>query len=140
MKRTISHKISIGRLAELSKLSTATLRYYEKLGLIQSQSRLSRGTRQFAPGARKTLKAIGLFQEMGFTLREVLDLQRLPQSHPAHQQRFRRLLMKKSLEQEQILKEAAKRKRALSKSLKACKPNADICHCDLGLLLGLKGN
>lgn len=139
MKRLLHSNISITRLARLSRLSPATLRYYEKIGLIQSVSRQERGTRHFPERVLKTLKAIGLFQAMGFTLREVLDLQQMPQNHAAHQQRFRRVLANKLREQEIMVKEAVKRERSLRRSIKACTPQSNFCACDLGMLLGSSG-
>ena len=133
MKTLLPSKIPIGRLASSEGISTATLRYYEKLGLIQSQSRTSRGTRYFPAQARSILKAISRLQKMGFTLREVLDLQRLPSSHAAHQQRFRRVLAGK-LQQHEARTQGCPAKKALPEQGAQA-----LCAAGFGLWLRFRG-
>lgn len=63
----------IGALADKLGVSTDTIRFYEKRGLIQSERRAN-GYRDFAPATVQLLEMIRLAQRLGFTLREISDL------------------------------------------------------------------
>ena len=130
------HNVSISSLAKSNNVSTATLRYYEKLGLIQSEHRSPHGTRYFPARASATLRAILRFQRMGFTLREMLSLLKLPMSHTAHRARFSSLIKQKLAEVKVELAEAKKKKTVLTRALHLSAARGSSCTCDLGSLLG----
>jgi DNA-binding transcriptional MerR regulator len=65
--------VRIGQVAQELGVSTDTIRFYEKRGLINSDRRPN-GYRDFAPGTVQFLKMIRLAQQLGFTLREISDL------------------------------------------------------------------
>lgn len=60
----------IGDLAKSLNISTDTIRFYEKRGLIASQRRAN-GYRDYAPDEVARLKLIRLAQGLGFTLAEI---------------------------------------------------------------------
>lgn len=62
--------MKIGELALASNLSTATLRYYEKRGLIRS-SRAANGYRDYDQSILVTLQLIEQAKALGFTLNEI---------------------------------------------------------------------
>lgn len=65
--------MKIGALAKASGLSTDTLRFYEKAGLIASR-RLPNGYRVFPPETLETLRLVQLGQGLGFTLKDMAAL------------------------------------------------------------------
>jgi DNA-binding transcriptional MerR regulator len=133
---TIANQLtSIGRLARSSKLSTATLRYYEKLGLINSLPRGARGARHFSSEARSVLEAISRFQDMGFTLREVLKLQQLPVRHLSHKKRFKSMLKHKLTEVEKSLELERFKKQSILKALRHCASSSKKCACEVNPLI-----
>lgn len=65
--------LSIGELATRSGLSTATIRYYEEVGLLPRPARAS-GRRIYDEATIDRLKVIAFAKEAGFTLREIRQL------------------------------------------------------------------
>jgi DNA-binding transcriptional MerR regulator len=70
----MAEAVQIGRAAELAGVSVDTLRFYQKLGLIQSKSRTAGGYRLFTGEQIHDLKFVRHAQELGFSLSEVKDL------------------------------------------------------------------
>lgn len=64
----------IGQLARLSRTSTATLRYYERRGLLRRPARTKSGYRSYTPEALAQLRLIRWAKGLGFTLREVQEI------------------------------------------------------------------
>ncbi len=73
--------MKIGQLAKTCGVSSDTIRFYEKLGLLPRSSRQSNGYRSFDLGSVGRLKFIRSAQALGFSLSEVaLILPRVDQS------------------------------------------------------------
>lgn len=66
---------TIGQLAKLAELSTVTIRYYEKAGLINKADRLDNGYRSYHCETLKQLRFIKNAQLIGFSLAEIKELQ-----------------------------------------------------------------
>lgn len=68
-------KLTIGRLADAAGVSIATVRYYQRRGLMPLPRRPSGGGfREYGDDDLTRLLLIRRAQELGFTLAEVLDL------------------------------------------------------------------
>jgi MerR family transcriptional regulator, copper efflux regulator len=70
-------EMNIGRLAALAGVATATVRYYERCGLLGVPPRTHSGYRRYDASAVHRLHFIKHAQELGFSLgeiRELLDL------------------------------------------------------------------
>ena len=65
--------MKIGDVAQRLGIPASTIRYYEKVGLIEPQNRVS-GRRQFNQRALFTLRFIQLAQAAGFTVAEMQTL------------------------------------------------------------------
>ena len=61
----------IGEVAHRAKVRTDTLRYYERLGLLEPETRSPAGYRLYAPEAVDRLSFIKKAQAMGLTLHEI---------------------------------------------------------------------
>lgn len=74
----------IHELAKQSGLSKDTLRFYEKLGLLESHQlqRKSNNYREYSQAALQRLLVIGDLKEFGFTLTEIGDIVRLYETDP----------------------------------------------------------
>ncbi|MGB3244264.1 MAG: MerR family transcriptional regulator [Sulfitobacter sp.] len=68
----------IGELAEATNVTTDTLRFYEKRGLIRSQRRAN-GYRDFDETTVQLVNLIRLGKSLGFNLREMTELSGLSQ-------------------------------------------------------------
>jgi len=68
-------KLTIGRLASAAGVSIATVRYYQRRGLLSQPRRPANGGfREYGEDDLTRLLLIRRAQELGFTLAEVLDL------------------------------------------------------------------
>lgn len=66
--------LTIGQLAKRSGVSVETVRYYEREALIAKPQRSAAGYRQYAPEVVRRLRFIQRAKELGFTLKEILEL------------------------------------------------------------------
>ncbi len=62
--------LTIGELSRRTGLATSALRYYDRLGLLAPAGRAN-GRRYYSPGSSERIALIRLFQDAGFTLREI---------------------------------------------------------------------
>ncbi len=65
---------TIGKVAALAEVSTDTLRYYEKEGLITPASKTAVGYRLYNDDALRRIRFIKHAQRCGFTLSDILEL------------------------------------------------------------------
>lgn len=65
--------MKIGTVADRLNIPASTIRYYEKIGLIEPQPRVS-GRRDFDHHALQTLQFVQLAQAAGFTIDEIKSL------------------------------------------------------------------
>ncbi|WP_321397693.1 heavy metal-responsive transcriptional regulator [Emcibacter sp.] len=66
--------MTIGKLAKATGVSTETIRYYERCGLLPPPDRLPSGYRVYRPESRNRLSFIKQAQNLGFTLQEIEEL------------------------------------------------------------------
>lgn len=66
--------LQIGEVKAQSGVPVKTIRYYEALGLIQSEKRTSGGFRLFAPDTLIRLAFIKRSQTLGLSLQEISDI------------------------------------------------------------------
>ncbi|MBB6094959.1 MerR family copper efflux transcriptional regulator [Povalibacter uvarum] len=77
------HGLSIGRLAKLANVSTDTIRFYEKAGLLAPPVRRPSGFREYSLIDLKRLKFIRCGRFLGFSLEEIGELLMLKGGLPA---------------------------------------------------------
>jgi len=61
----------IGELAKKTKVSTQTIRFYERAGLLSKPSRRTNGYRDYSPKAVGEIAFVKECQNAGFTLKEI---------------------------------------------------------------------
>ncbi len=66
----------IGRLAEVTGVTTDTIRYYERLGLLPKPTRTPAGYRQYPEGVVNRLSLVRNAQRFGFSLTEIASFLR----------------------------------------------------------------
>ena len=64
----------IGELARLTGVRPATLRYYERRGLLSRPARTNAGYRRYTPECVAQLRLIRWAKGLGFTLREIREM------------------------------------------------------------------
>lgn len=67
-------KLTIGKVAEACDVKIDTLRYYERVGLIEPERRTSSGYRLYHPESIRRVKFIKKTQALGFSLDEIRTL------------------------------------------------------------------
>ena len=70
----------IGQLAETTGVSTDTIRYYEKIGLLPAPQRSGSGYREYPSGAGNRLRVIRNAVQLGFPLTEIAKVLRVRDS------------------------------------------------------------
>lgn len=65
---------SIGQLARSARVKIATVRFYERQGLLPASGRSAAGYREYSPEDLTRLVFIRRAKELGFTLAEIRDL------------------------------------------------------------------
>ena len=66
-------RLAIGELARRAGTAPSALRYYERIGLLPHAERVG-GKRQYPPASAERLALIRLYQDAGFTLKEIRQL------------------------------------------------------------------
>ena len=65
---------TIGRLAKAAGVNVETIRYYQRIGLIEEPAKPSQGFRKYPHEALEHIKFIKRAQKLGFSLQEITDL------------------------------------------------------------------
>lgn len=63
----------IGQLAREAGVSVDTVRFYERRGVLPTADRRPSGYREFDPSAVDRIRSAKAFQDLGFTLDEIID-------------------------------------------------------------------
>lgn len=75
--------MKIGELASLAGVPVATIRYYERRGILAEPPRSDSGYRSYGSETAERLRFIKRAQELGFTLEEIKELLALRVEDPA---------------------------------------------------------
>ena len=70
-------EMTIGRLAQTAGVNVETIRYYQRLGLLEVPSRPPGGLRRYSEAVVSRVRFIKRAQELGFSLAEIRRLMRL---------------------------------------------------------------
>ena len=111
---------SRGTLAGHSGVNSETIRYYEKEGLIEHQSRVS-GRRKFNDQAIVTLQFVQLAQAAGFTITETKSLLENHRQDPSRTGLWRPLVEQKQARIQQQIKDLQQMDRILDQ--------LNLCEC-----------
>ncbi len=135
----MSRPIRIGELAGRAGVSVATLRFYERRGLLPPPARnLDNNYRTYFDDAIELVAAIKRAQEMGFTLKEIKALVELRRARSPHPE-LTRLAERKLVEVEEELKRVTRARATLRKLLAECPRHGDKAIGECGLFRHLIG-
>lgn len=112
--------LTIGKVAEMSGLTTDAIRYYEKEGLVSPQQKSNAGYRLYDAGAVRRLNFIKQAQGCGFTLAEILDLLTLQTLDSSCCSDVRKLAVKKKLQVETKIRDMKAMSAMLDKLIMGC--------------------
>jgi MerR family mercuric resistance operon transcriptional regulator len=112
--------MKIGEVAALAGVPVATVRYYERRGLIADAERTPSGYRQYDAGAARRLRFIKHAQALGFSLEEIEQMLALRSGDPAACARVEAVTREKVLVVRQRLAELQRLERTLQELAGAC--------------------
>ena len=74
-------KLTIGRLAKLVGVNVETIRYYQRIGLINEPAAPLNGFRQYPIKTAENITFIKRAQRLGFSLKEIEELLKIGDGH-----------------------------------------------------------
>lgn len=120
--------LTIGQLAKQSGVNVETIRYYQRINLIEEPLKPIKGYRKYSQDLIKTIKFIKRAQQLGFTLSEINELIILGQNK-CHDVKSL-AIAKRSKIIEQIVDLKAMKKE-LNRLIDACDETENTPHCAL---------
>ncbi|MFN4261606.1 MAG: heavy metal-responsive transcriptional regulator [Gemmataceae bacterium] len=126
----MSKQYTISQLAHAANIPTTTVRYYERVGLVEPEDRSAGNYRLYSEESLRKLKFIRAAQAIGFTLDDVKALLSTPSNTAASCRDVQSLIENRLAEVDQRLKDLRHVQRVLRASLEKCKDTeqADCCH------------
>ena len=122
---------SIGEVAQQLSLSTHTLRYYEKIGLLAPVAKTSSGRREFSSKDILRIQFIKRAQRMHFSLDEIRTLIELDRAVSVEKPQAQKLVQEKLGEIEESLKDLKQLKIDLAQMLNACLSSGETEDCPI---------
>lgn len=110
--------MTIGRLAQMSGVGVETVRYYQRLKLLDEPMRAYGSIRRYGGDTLERIRFIKRAQGLGFTLSEIKALFLLDAKRDRH--RAHRLAQSKIIEIEQRLKDMSAMRSALRQLVSSC--------------------
>lgn len=122
---------TIGQVAEQLGVSSHTLRYYEKIGLLSPINKDAAGRRQFSKADIEQVKFIRRAQRMQFSLDEIRQLLNLEKLPAVPKQEAQALVQAKLNDIEESLQELKKLQSDLATMLQLCKTSSSDQECPI---------
>jgi DNA-binding transcriptional MerR regulator len=122
---------SIGEVADRLGLSTHTLRYYEKIGLMAPVAKPKGGRREYSANDIQRVQFIKRAQRMHFSLDDIRTLIELDKAIAVDKPQAQRLVQEKLRQIEDSLRDLKQLKVDLAGMLDACLHSADEDDCPI---------
>ena len=122
-------ELSIGRLADAAGVNVETIRYYQRLGLLDQPAKLGGRHRRYPLVTLSRVRFIKRAQGLGFTLTEVADLLALDAVRGCAS--TRELAIRKVAAIDQKLADLASMRAALIGLVEQCKPGKGTNACPI---------
>jgi Hg(II)-responsive transcriptional regulator len=127
--------MKIGEVAALAGVPVATVRYYERRGLIADAKRTPSGYRQYDAEAARRLRFIKHAQELGFSLDEIQQMLALKTDDPASCARVQSVTRERIRAVRERLAELERLERTLQDLVRACERHAPTAPCPVLVVL-----
>lgn len=129
---------TIGQLARAAEVPTSTVRFYERRGLMKSESRTGANYRNYTPHSLERLRFIRAAQATGFSLRDIGEMLSLTYSDEPPCKEVADLIDHRLADIRQRMKELRRVEKAMTKALDSCcKGGPDWCS-EIERLKGIK--
>ncbi len=124
----MSNPLTIGHLARAAGVNVETVRYYQRVGLIQEPQKPPTGYRVYQPESVDRIKFIKRAQPLGFSLQEIAELLALGD---AHCDDVRLRAEQKRLHIDQQIQDLKNLRKTLDKLIRSCQADQDKVHCPI---------
>lgn len=122
-------ELTIGQLATAAGVNVETIRYYQRLGLLDEPEKPAGGHRRYPAEQVKRLRFIKRAQALGFTLTEVAALLTLEQANACTETRDLALRKRELIEAK--IKDLEQMHLALSQLVRQCDGGQDGAACPI---------
>jgi len=112
---------TIGQLARAAGVPTSTVRYYERVGLLQPEGRTNGNYRLYGKEALEHVRFIRAAQATGFTLGDIAALLQLRDANPDTCQNVQGLIAERLADLERRLADLRHVQHVLKATLKRCR-------------------
>lgn len=123
--------MTIGQVAREAGVGVETIRFYERVGLLEEPPRRQSGYRQYSPDAVKRIRFIKRAKELGFSLKEIKELLYLRVDTSTSCGAVKRRAEAKISDIERKVQDLQRMKRALVKLAAACSGRGPISECPI---------
>ncbi len=121
-------KLTIGNLAKQAEVTVETIRYYQRIGLLDEPGKPFSGYRHYPPHDIPRIRFIKRAQQAGFTLKEIAQLLSLDGTHCADVQK---MAVQKCLQIEAQIKDLMALRNVLDNLVKRCQSDFSTDHCSI---------
>lgn len=121
----------ISEVAALAGVPTATVRYYERRGLIAQAPRTGSGYRTYGSDTATRLRFIKRAQDLGFSLEEIQELLELRVEDPAACAVIEARTREKITEVERKIRELSRMRETLEGLAESCRTHAPTAECPI---------
>jgi MerR family copper efflux transcriptional regulator len=123
--------LTISQLAKLADIPIATIRYYERTGLIAEPPRRASGYRQYPEDAVKRLHLIHRAKNLGFTLHEISEILTLMEQPGGNANSFKIAAEAKLIAVEHKMTELDRIHSGLQALIAACPGSGSLDKCPI---------
>ena len=129
------NRLTISQLAERAGIPTTTIRYYERIGLVEPEDRSAGNYRLYSRASLDKLKFIKAAQAIGFTLDDTRALLADESGSPPKCGDVQGLIEDRLADVEERLKDLRHVRKVLKSALEQCQQQrkSDCCHVVEGL-------
>jgi len=128
MNAKLPERLAIGALSRAVDVKIETIRYYEKIGLIEPPPRSAGGNRIYGADDVRRLRFVRRCRELGFALEDIRELLTLAQRNDPSCERTREISETHLRNVRAKIASLKKLERSLGSMTRACSPgNQDTC-------------
>ena len=113
--------MTVGQVARGAQVKVATIRYYERRGLMPDPARRTSGYREYPPESVRKIRFIKRAQTLGFTLDEIAQLLRLAAGMPRSCSSVRVVATRRIKEMEQKILMLQSMRASLRRLVRTCR-------------------
>lgn len=126
----MEHQLTIGELARAANVPTSTVRYYERVGLLEPAGRTDGNYRVYGEAALERLQFIRAAQATGFTLDDITSLLPLHAGAPSACKKVQALIRERLAELGKRMDDLRRVERVLKSALVECQKAETSGHCE----------